>query len=66
MNLLQRIRDWRLEREIKRLADACRAAHAAGEKAKARQFFHAMGWAMARRSLAQIQRMERRLGIRRA
>lgn len=64
MNPLQRYRDWCLEREIRRLARGCREAYAAGDKAKARHFFHAMGLAMARRSTGQIVRLEERKGLR--
>lgn len=64
MNIVQRFRDWRLEREISRLAAGCREAYAAGDKAKARHFFHAMGRAMSRRSLGQIVRLEERKGLR--
>ncbi len=64
MSMLQRFQDWRLEREIRHLARGCREAYAAGDKAKARHFFHAMGRAMARRSLGQIVRLEERKGLR--
>jgi hypothetical protein len=59
--ILQRLRDWQNEREIDRLARGCREAYLAGDKAKARHFFHAMGRAIASRSPQQIERMERRL-----
>lgn len=64
MSVLQRVRDWRLEREISRLCRGCREAYAAGDKAKARHFFHAMGRAMAQRSTGQIVRLEMRKGLR--
>jgi hypothetical protein len=66
--ILQRLRDWQNEREIDRLAQGCREAYLAGDKAKARHFFHAMGRAIASRSPQQIARMERmhRLAIIRA
>jgi hypothetical protein len=61
--IVQRIRDWQNEREIDRLAQGCREAYAAGDKAKARHFFHAMGRAIASRSPQQIARMERSRGF---
>jgi hypothetical protein len=62
--ILQRLRDWRNEREIDRLAQGCREAYLAGDKAKARHFFHAMGRAIASRSPGAVRRMEERKGLR--
>jgi hypothetical protein len=60
----QRYRDWRHEREIERLSAACREAYEAGDKAKARHFFRAMGRAIATRSPGAVRRMEERKGLR--
>lgn len=62
--MIQRIKDWLHEREIARLTEVCREAYAAGDKAKARHFFHAMGRAIAARSPGAIVRMEERKGLR--
>lgn len=63
MNILQRLRDWRLEREIRRLARGCREAYAAGDKAKAYLFDRQRMDAILARSPAQVARMERRMGL---
>jgi hypothetical protein len=59
---VRRIRDFLREREIERLAHGCREASEAGDKAKARHFYHAMRRAMSERSPEQMQRILRREG----
>lgn len=61
MNPLHRFRDWRHERHIQHLADACKEAVEAGDKAKARHFWQAMAEAIKARSPSQVERMERQL-----
>lgn len=61
---MQRFRDWLHEREIARLANGCREAFATGDKAKASHFFQQMRRAISERSPDQVERMERRMGIR--
>lgn len=63
MSLVQRFRDWRHERRIKRHVDACKSCMAAGDSAKARIHWDAFLAAQAQRSADQIRRMERRMGI---
>jgi len=59
MSLARRFRDWCHERDIQRLAASCKEACTAGDKAKARHFWQAMGEAIRARSPGQIARMER-------
>lgn len=61
MSALTRFRDWRHERHIQHLADACKEACAAGDKAKARHFWQAMADAIKARSPAQVERMDREI-----
>lgn len=64
MKMPQRFRDWLHECEIDRLGRACSEAAWAGDKAKARHFWAAMGDAIRARSPAQVARMEQRMGAR--
>lgn len=62
--MIQRIKDWRLERRIHRLSRQCAEAMKAGDKVAARAFWQAQGDAIRSRSPAQVKRMERRMGLR--
>lgn len=59
--LKQRITDWCRERRIKRLSYAAKAAFLDGDKATARERWHAMAAEIGKRSQGQVRRMERRL-----
>lgn len=61
---MQRYRDWRLERRIKRLGARCKTALDVGDKPHARELWLQMGQAMAQRSPGQVERMEIRAGLR--
>lgn len=62
--MIQRIRDWRLERRIEQLADQCLFANTSGQKDEARRLFREMGRAIASRSPGAVRRMEERKGLR--
>jgi hypothetical protein len=64
MSILQRIRDWRHERYIKRLGASCQKAIDAGDRLMTRVYWRLMCDAIRSRSPQQIERMERRMGLR--
>jgi hypothetical protein len=64
MNALPLIRDMRLERRIKHLANACTCAYAAGDREAAAIHWEQMRLAIAERSRSQVARMESRMGLR--
>lgn len=61
--MIQRIKDWRLERRIKRLSRKSIAHMQAGDRAMCRMYWLLMIDAINKRSPAQVRRMERRMGI---
>ncbi len=61
--MIQRIKDWRLERRIKRLSRMSIAYMQAGDRAMFKVYWGLMVDAINRRSPAQVRRMERRMGI---
>lgn len=64
MNPIARIRDYLLEREIRRLASECSAAVRAGHRNLSRALYRRMVNAILRRSPAQWDRIERSKGLR--
>lgn len=64
MSILQRIRDWRHARLIRRLADRCCAARTAGDRIRTRLYWYLMIDAVKARSAGQVARMELRAGLR--
>lgn len=60
----QRIRDWLHECYIRRLGEKCRLALAAHDRPKTRLYWHLMLAAIKRRSLGQVERLERQRGLR--
>lgn len=62
--IIGRLNDWRLERHIQFLRTEFRRAYESGDKSKARTFCAAMAEAMALRSPAQVERLERARGLR--
>ncbi|MDE1918972.1 MAG: hypothetical protein KGO96_14010 [Elusimicrobia bacterium] len=61
--MIQRIKDWRLERRIKRLSRKSIAYMQSGDRAMCKVYWGLMVDAINRRSPAQVRRMERRMGI---
>jgi hypothetical protein len=64
VSILQRIRDWRHERYIKRLGASCQKAIDAGDRIRTRMYWRLMCDAIRSRSPRQIERMNARLGVR--
>jgi hypothetical protein len=64
MNALPLIRDMRLERRIKHLANACTCAYDAGDREAAATHWEQMRKAITERSPGQVARMESRMGLR--
>lgn len=61
--MIQRIRDWRNERRIKRLSRLTVAHMRLGDRARVRLYWGLMCDAISDRSQAQVLRMERKAGI---
>jgi hypothetical protein len=63
VSILQRIRDWRHERRIKRLGASCQKAIDAGDRIRTRMYWRLMVDAVKARSAGQVARMNARLGV---
>jgi hypothetical protein len=63
MSLLQRVRDWRRERYIRRLRVGLGTAMCKRDRILARLYWGLMIDAVNNRSAAQVARMERRMGL---
>lgn len=61
--MIQRIKDWRLERRIKRLSRKSIGHLNAGNRAMSTLYWRLMVEAIRSRLPAQVRRMERRMGI---
>lgn len=62
MSIKQCIRDFLLEREIRRIGERIKVAYVIGDRASLNALWLAMAVAISRRSSSQVARMERRMG----
>lgn len=63
MSIRIRIRDWLHEREIRKLGHHCAEAMAAGRREEAKLLWAAQCKAIEKRSMQQVRRMEKRMGL---